>query len=244
MAADGLRHEAVVYRGEEGFVAGVLPYVEEGLERGEPVLAVTTPANAAALRDALGPRAGPLDVRDSREWYRLPGATLTACGRYVERRGGGRRVRIVGEPVWHRLSAAATGDWMRYEWMLNRAFRSTAVSIVCPYDARALPPGVVAGACRTHPRVAGAGPASLAPPSELAPPVGPAPPPGAETLAPLRTAAEARRLAERRARAAGLPDERVATFVLAVNELAANALEHGRPPAELAVWPRARGARA
>ncbi|MBT2392942.1 hypothetical protein J7E87_26785 [Streptomyces sp. ISL-1] len=65
-----------------------VPFAEEGLTAGEPVLAVTTAANIQLLRDALGQWAGALDTADTA---------------YFGRRGwtGGRsrRVPAVLEPV-------------------------------------------------------------------------------------------------------------------------------------------------
>jgi serine/threonine-protein kinase RsbW len=45
-----------------------------------------------------------------------------------------------------------------------------------------------------------------------------------------------RRLVEEEATAAGLPPERIADVVFAVNEIATNALRHGGEPASIRVW--------
>ena len=45
-----------------------------------------------------------------------------------------------------------------------------------------------------------------------------------------------RRLVEDEAAAAGLPPERIADVVFAVNEIATNALRHGAQPASIRVW--------
>ncbi|HEV2903175.1 MAG TPA: MEDS domain-containing protein [Gaiellaceae bacterium] len=50
----GLIHDAFVYASEEEFLAGTLPFLEEGIDRGEPILAAPTHANAQLLRDGLG----------------------------------------------------------------------------------------------------------------------------------------------------------------------------------------------
>ncbi|MBT2398010.1 MEDS domain-containing protein [Streptomyces sp. ISL-100] len=42
----GFVHHASLYDGDEAFLAMALPFAEEGLDAGEPVLAATTPANS------------------------------------------------------------------------------------------------------------------------------------------------------------------------------------------------------
>jgi anti-sigma regulatory factor (Ser/Thr protein kinase) len=47
---------------------------------------------------------------------------------------------------------------------------------------------------------------------------------------------EVRALAEKQARMAGLPDARVADFVIAVSEVAANTVRHARSPGSMEIW--------
>jgi anti-sigma regulatory factor (Ser/Thr protein kinase) len=47
---------------------------------------------------------------------------------------------------------------------------------------------------------------------------------------------QVRGLAEERARMAGLPDDRVADFVIAVAEIAANTVRHARSPGSMEIW--------
>jgi anti-sigma regulatory factor (Ser/Thr protein kinase) len=47
---------------------------------------------------------------------------------------------------------------------------------------------------------------------------------------------EVRALAEKQARLAGLPDDRVADFVIAVSEVAANTVRHARSPGSMEIW--------
>ena len=51
--------------------------------------------------------------------------------------------------------------------------------------------------------------------------------------------AEVRALAEKHARMAGLPDDRVVDFVIAVSEVAANTVRHARSPGSMAIWQHA-----
>ena len=50
---EGFVHEALLYAGDDGFVNGTLPFVREGLERGEPVLVVVQREMIDRLRAAL-----------------------------------------------------------------------------------------------------------------------------------------------------------------------------------------------
>jgi anti-sigma regulatory factor (Ser/Thr protein kinase) len=47
---------------------------------------------------------------------------------------------------------------------------------------------------------------------------------------------EVRALAEKQARMAGLPDERVTDFVIAVSEVAGNTVRHARSPGSIEIW--------
>jgi anti-sigma regulatory factor (Ser/Thr protein kinase) len=47
---------------------------------------------------------------------------------------------------------------------------------------------------------------------------------------------EVRALAGKQARSAGLPEDRVVDFVIAVSELAANTVRHARSPGSMAIW--------
>lgn len=47
---------------------------------------------------------------------------------------------------------------------------------------------------------------------------------------------EVRALAEREARMAGLPDDRVVDFVIAVSEVAGNTVRHAKSPGSMEIW--------
>lgn len=47
---------------------------------------------------------------------------------------------------------------------------------------------------------------------------------------------EVRALAEKQARMAGLPDERVVDFVIAVSEVAGNTVRHAKSPGSMQIW--------
>ena len=67
------RHEALLYRGNEGFVAAVEPFVREGIDLGQPVMVAVIAQRIALLRAALGPRRRLGHVRRHGRARREPG---------------------------------------------------------------------------------------------------------------------------------------------------------------------------
>ena len=63
-------HQACLYGDEEEFLAMAVPFVDEGLAAGEPVLAAVAPGNAASVRAILAAGFSPIGsvqlVRPSR----------------------------------------------------------------------------------------------------------------------------------------------------------------------------------
>jgi hypothetical protein len=148
------RHQACLYGSDAEFLATALPFVEEGFRLGEPVLAATTSANLELLSEALGDRAELLDFAETAYFGRRPPQRIAAYERYWRGASAGtaaRHVRILAEPVWAGRSAAEAAAWRRMESLLNALLGDTNIWMVCPYDTRVAPPGVLADARRTHP---------------------------------------------------------------------------------------------
>ncbi|MGV9289115.1 anti-sigma factor RsbA family regulatory protein [Streptomyces sp. NPDC003719] len=243
---DRLTHQALIYGDDETFLATTVPFCLDGLAQGDAVLAVTTPASTDLLRRALGPAAEQVDLVDAAEWYRAPGRTLGAYHRYVDRRtgrGGHPRVRILGEPVWAGRDALETAEWTRYEAAVNIAFAGCPAWVVCPYDTRVLPDGIVADARRTHPETAVA--ASARPSERYADPATDdgwrrplAPVAAEEGDAVMRFGADLTAVRTEVAVTAarmGLSADGTQRLVFAVNEVATNAVQHGGGTGQLRV---------
>ncbi|MGJ6967408.1 anti-sigma factor RsbA family regulatory protein [Streptosporangium sp. G11] len=245
--ASELIHQALIYDTDQAFLSATTAFCLDGLARDDKVLAVTTDANIELLRAALGDAAGRVEFVAAREWYEAPGRTLAAYNSYVNTHSPAhRRIRIIGEPVWHGLGERQEAEWTRYESMLNVAFAGSPAWIVCPYDARTLPGRIVADARRTHPnllvglhpRVSHdySDPAAFTHPADHHPL--PPPPAGTEVTT-IRFDADLfrmRRLVAARAATFGLSGERAERFLLAVNEVATNAVEHGGGHGEIRLW--------
>jgi transcriptional regulator with XRE-family HTH domain len=151
-----LEHRVLGYRSEEEFLAAVVPFLAEGLERSEYLLVVTTKAKIGLLRDTIDGRSERVDFVDSADLYRSPREAFTRYRTFVKESfgAGASWIRIVGEPVWAGRSGAEIAAWTRYESLINVALASSPATIVCAYDLRSLPMEVVTDAHRTHPQVA------------------------------------------------------------------------------------------
>ena len=148
-------HRALFYRTDEEFRSVTLPFVDEGLARGHAEFDATSNANRAKLEAGLGDRRSDVRFLDSTEWYSDPSSTLGGYRRLVDEQvaSGYGRIRVVGEPVWAGRSPEETNRWHRYESMINLVFASSPATILCPYDAGSLAPGIIETAQRTHPEV-------------------------------------------------------------------------------------------
>jgi anti-sigma regulatory factor (Ser/Thr protein kinase) len=246
--AAGLIHQGLIYDTDEQFLAATVPFCLDGLACDDAVLAVTTPANIDLLRQQLGDAAGNVEFIAADQWYDAPGRTLAAYHRYVDKRTGDagrhRQVRVIGEPVWHGRDALETTEWTRYESVINMAFADCPAWIVCPYDARVMPPPVVADARRTHPQLV-TGPtaensvhyAARAPDGvwhrELTRP----PQDGREAV--MRFGADltaVRTFVAAKAMSLGMSATGAGRLTFAVNEVATNALQHGGGTGQVTLW--------
>ncbi len=237
-------HEAVFYRSVGEFLAETVPFVRAALAAGEPVLAAVPPASGAWLREALGVDADRVRFVDMTEAGRNPGRIIPRVLHAFAAEHPGRRPSIIGEPIWPTRSAVEYPPCVQHESLINLVFAERPVSILCPYDAARLSPQVVSDAARTHPVVVGGGcraaSADYGPPGEVVAlfnqPL-PAPPAHAAALrfdgselASVRAAVTGQALR------AGLPAEDAGGLVLAVNEVATNAVQHGGGGGTLWLW--------
>jgi transcriptional regulator with XRE-family HTH domain len=149
-----LEHRALVYKEDETFVEAAAPFLLEGMERSEALMAVTSKRNVELLRRRLGTDRSRVEFAESRAWYASPSAALNGYRDFLEARlrDGAPWVRIIGEPMWEAQSKSAVRRWARYESLLNLAFASSAATVLCPYDARVLDSDVVRQAHATHPQ--------------------------------------------------------------------------------------------
>jgi anti-sigma regulatory factor (Ser/Thr protein kinase) len=244
--AERFRHEALFYAGADDFVVALAPFLRDGAARGEPTLVVVGSHKIDRLRRELGTDTGGIQFADMADVGHNPARIIPAWHDFVERNAApGVRLRGVGEPIFPERTTDELVECQRHESLLNLAFaEADAFWLLCPYDTRALPRPVLEEACRSHPFVMSEhvhdheavyeGPDAIAAP--FAKPLS-APPPGALTCTVTPGSLGAMRLlVGKRLAELGLDRERQFDFVLAVNEIATNSLEHGAGEATLLLW--------
>jgi anti-sigma regulatory factor (Ser/Thr protein kinase) len=241
-------HEALFYEGDDEFVDRCRAFVEEGLDRGEPVLVMVGSRKLELLRQALGARAEEAHFADMEVVGRNPARIIPAWGRFVtdHARGdeGGVAMRGIGEPIWADRRPDELVECQLHESLLNLAFAAAdSFRLICPYDTSALPAEVIAEARRSHPIVSTAGSAESCGDycgidqvaarfhEDLAEP----PADADEIRVTVDGLRDARELVRRRAEEAGL-GQRADDFVLAVNEVLSNSLYHAHEAGSLRIW--------
>ena len=245
-ARPGFLHQGCLYGCDEEFLAAAVPFIEDGLAGGEPVLAVTTPGNLDLLFEVLGECARGLDYAETAYFGRRPPQRIGAFDRYwqmhLTEQG---RVRILAEPTWTGRPEREIRAWKQMEARLNLIFADTRIWMICPYDTRVLRPDIVADVRRTHPScVAGRDTlpgASYTDPAAFARGLagGPLPRPPAEAadLAFTGDLAGLRHFAADAAAARGLTGDRAALFVIAVVE-AVSYVRRDAMVTAVAIWDR------
>ncbi len=250
--ATRLRHGVAFHDTETELLAQLVPVVTAALDAGEPVALALRPTTEKALRaascdlnDAVelarpdgpdGPSGQTLAARWARELR-----TLTASGR--------QQVTVVVEH-WGAFDGADGGFWTELDAAANIALADLPVGMTCFYPAFPLHEAVLEGARRNHRTLLRNGlqadNAEYLSPLEV---MQSTPAPAPLVLGPpdLRRAFGAWALNEIRASVqvaltgAGFGRDRAEDVVLAVNEIATNAVEHGPGDAEIYLWTDADG---
>jgi transcriptional regulator with XRE-family HTH domain len=152
-----LEHSAFCYGTDDQFRTTLEPFLAEGIERSEAMLAVTTAGNIELLHERFGKDAKNVEFVDASTWYTTPVAALDGYKAFTDAklRHGAAWVRIIGEPLWAGRSDSEVRSWTRYESLLNLVFSAYPVSIICPYDERSVAPDIIAQAHLTHPHTLG-----------------------------------------------------------------------------------------
>ncbi|MCE7002768.1 sensor histidine kinase [Kibdelosporangium philippinense] len=241
MAQDPFVHPALFYRGTDEYIAGTVPFIAEGLAKGEPVAVAVPGPQLDLIRQSLGTSAAQVKLLDMTEEGRNPGRIIPGVLRAFadEHRG---RVRIIGEPIWPDRSVVEYPACAQHEALINRAFAGRRATILCPYDTEGLSPTVLADAFRTHPTVIDTdGPrasASFAPDVVVATYNQPlvAPHDAECRMVDATSLGELRRCVKKFAAHAGLAPDRTTDLVLTVDELAANSVRHGGGIGTVYLW--------
>lgn len=244
LVEDAFHHEALFYRGEDGFLQGTLPFIADALAADQAVLVAVGEQRADLLRRALGGDAGRVRFLEVSELGRNPARVIPAWRKFLaESAAEGRSVRGVGETAWPNRSAAELEECRRYEALLEQAFAAgPSWRLLCPYDLDALDAETIEAARATHRTAMHEGVSrrnSAYRPLHGAPFAGSLPSPPAEHEELAFTAhglGAIRSLVAQQGARAGLAEISREDLVLAVNELVTNSVQYGGGGGTLRIW--------
>jgi anti-sigma regulatory factor (Ser/Thr protein kinase) len=237
-------HQALFYTGEREYLDGVTAFVKPALKAGDPVAATTLPDTGELLRRELNGDGTEIEILDAVELGRNPARIIPAVER-LRAKHEGTTLHVVGEPIWPGRSAEEIQEVARHEALINLAWPHVPIRVLCLYNAERLAPEILVDAERTHPVVLERGQArrtssytGAAVPAGCDAPLPPVPEEALELAFTIDELHDARGVVDEEATAAGLNRTRVEDLMLAVSELAANAIRHGHGHGVLRVWRR------
>jgi anti-sigma regulatory factor (Ser/Thr protein kinase) len=236
-------HEAGFYGSDAEFRALIVPFAEEGIAAGEPVIIGYDERKNGLVRSWLTDPAAVQFVGDSGLYTTPAGAIATYRGLFETHVAlGARQIRIAGD-VPHPGNGGRFEGWDRYESAINTVWQDFPVWGRCLYDTSTTPAAVLDVVERAHPHIVS--PSGVRRPSGRYQdalafeglPYAPDPledaPPATELVD--RTAAEARR-ALTQATDGRIPPAIQQDLLIGVTEAVTNAQRHGRPPVTVRIW--------
>lgn len=239
------RHEALFFASQQALLEASVPWLRAGLDAGEVIALACDADNNAALAAALGQRPAVRMLPQERIYHKAVDAVAFYHDLITAAVAAGHpRVRVLGE-VGFGTSERGREEWLLFEAVCNHALAPLPLWSVCAYYAPDLPQSLVDTARATHPWLRTAdGTASnhdYVPPARLLNGAGPnLPSPNAEAatvaLAHNDELRELRYLLRGRLDDLDTSPETADAVVLAVHEVASNALRHGGPPVRVTLW--------
>lgn len=241
-----LEHTAGFHSSREQLLAQLLPLATAARDRGEPIAVALQPATEQALVERLGD--DDLVRLDQSVTPDVASGQTVAARRALELRAltssTGSPVTVLAEhsPA---LDGVDGGFWRELEAAVNVALTDLPIRATCFYPELPLHLEILDAARSNHPLLwDGAAlrrnPDHRAPREVLAERPTPAPvllgPPDLRLEFSVWQLHEVRTAIEQTLRDADYEPERAEDIVLAVNEVATNAVEHGTPEAQLSVW--------
>jgi len=243
-----LQHAVGFYRSDTDLLAQLVPLVTAGLERGQPVAVALRPGTEEALYDVLGSPAGLIlltqpDGRDSSSGQTVAARRARELRELSTATGGGP-VTVLSEHT-SRLDGLDGGFWTELDAAVNIALAELPITLTCLFPELPLHPEILDGARRNHPLLLVGGelrhnPEHRCPRDVLREWPTPTPvllgPPDRRLSFGAWQLYEVRAAVEQAVLTAGYERPRAEDIVLAVNEVATNAVEHGATAAELCLW--------
>lgn len=236
-------HEAGFYGSDAEFRALIVPFAEEGIAAGEPVIIGYDDRKSGLLRSWLADPSAVEFVGD-KSLYATPTRAIATYRRLFEFHVamGARQIRIAGD-VPHPGNGARFEGWDRYESAVNTVWQDFPVWGLCLYDTATAPAAVLDVVERTHPRIvspSGDRRASDRYQDALAFEGLPYTPDPLEDSPPLVELVNRSPAAARRALAqtgpGRIPAATLEDLLIGVTEAVSNAQRHGRPPSTVRIW--------
>jgi anti-sigma regulatory factor (Ser/Thr protein kinase) len=240
------RHEALLWRDADDFLATAVPFLRNGMAAGEAAMVAVVDERARWLREALGADADDILFVDIAELGRNPARIIPLWRGFLDEHSAhGDAVRGLGEPIWAGRRPEEIAEGQLHEALLNVAVEpDTPFWLVCPYEIGRLGDEVIEEVYRSHPAViddkqyrgshlyGGRDYLDTVFSSTL-----PALPDTFEELAYARKELHSvSSFVAIKAYAAGLRADRAADLAVAAQELAANSLQRGAATGTLRFW--------
>jgi anti-sigma regulatory factor (Ser/Thr protein kinase) len=239
----GHYHEAGFYGSNAEFAALIVPFAEEGIAAGEPVILGYDDRKSGLLRSWLTDPSA-VDFIGDKSLYATPGRAIATYRRLFEFHVamGAGQIRIAGD-VPHPGNGGRFEGWDRYESAVNTVWQDFPVWGRCLYDTITTPAPVLDIVERTHPRIvspSGERRASDRYQGASAFEGLPYTPDPLEDSTPLvelvnRPAADARHALAQIGRCR-IPATTLDDLLIGVSEAVTNAQRHGRPPVTVRIW--------
>ncbi|HJU04691.1 MAG TPA: MEDS domain-containing protein [Nitrospiraceae bacterium] len=160
-------HLCLVYEDQTEQMAAAVPFIRDGLGRGERCLYVADDLTLEEVSGALA--AGGTDLAEERKRGALilltkreaylrsgmfdPEAMVNFLRRAVDQAlaEGFSGFRVTGEMAWAWGPEAGCERLIEYEALLNKFFPAGRATAICQYNRRRFAPSVIHGVLRTHP---------------------------------------------------------------------------------------------
>lgn len=236
-------HEVGFYGSDAEFGELIVPFVEEGVASGQPVIIGYDDRKAGLLRSWLSDPDAVTFIADN-SLYATPARAIASYWQMFERHSaaGATQIRIAGD-VPHEGNGGQFAGWDRYESAANTVWDEFPVWSRCLYDATTAAPHVLDVAARTHPRI-------VLPSGKYQPngqyqcpddfePLTPDPDPLERSAAAIEMTNPSAAQVRHAVTSIGygqLPDPALQDLVLGASEAVSNAWRHGCPPVTVRIW--------
>jgi anti-sigma regulatory factor (Ser/Thr protein kinase) len=239
-------HEALFYRDQQQAVDTVAEFVRRGIVRRKPALVALPPDQLDAVRRELSPDENWVRFADITAVGVNPGRMLPWIDDWLTDQPSG--ARVVGELLWPGRCEAERTEVLRHEALANLALAGTAARLLCVFAEAALDARTRRAVERTHPHLGDPGQVRRASPVYAGPaavlreteaPLAAPEHPVAE-VAVTEDLYRLRQTVDSHPAVRALPRGRREDFVLAINEVATNALKYDSPPRAVRLWRNAR----